>query len=178
MTKSEYMKKLSYSLRRLPKEDFNQAIDYFEEYFAEAGEENEQQAIEDLGSPEDAAKELIMNLAEKNMEQPPKTVKHSFKAVWIGILGICAAPIALPIALSLICVIAAVIVSVFCVFCRLVSYGGYAGGSCGDRRDRRSGSADPKSPGWIGDIRIQSLLRRSRNYVCIWNFLFLEMASL
>lgn len=30
MTKSEYMKKLSYSLRRLPKEDFNQAIDYFE----------------------------------------------------------------------------------------------------------------------------------------------------
>ena len=149
MTKSEYMKKLSYSLRRLPKEDFNQAIDYFEEYFAEAGEENEQQAIEDLGSPEDAAKELIMNLAEKNMEQPPKTVKHSFKAVWIGILGICAAPIALPIALS-----------------------------CGDRRDRRSGSADPKSPGWIGDIRIQSLLRRSRNYVCIWNFLFLEMASL
>lgn len=74
MTKSEYMKKLSYSLRRLPKEDFNQAIDYFEEYFAEAGEENEQQAIEDLGSPEDAAKELIMNLAEKNMEQPPKTV--------------------------------------------------------------------------------------------------------
>ena len=78
MTKSEYMKKLSYSLRRLPKEDFNQAIDYFEEYFAEAGEENEQQAIEDLGSPEDAAKELIMNLAEKNMEQPPKTVKHSF----------------------------------------------------------------------------------------------------
>ena len=86
MTKSEYMKKLSYSLRRLPKEDFNQAIDYFEEYFAEAGEENEQQAIEDLGSPEDAAKELIMNLAEKNMEQPPKTVKHSFKAVWIGIL--------------------------------------------------------------------------------------------
>lgn len=50
MTKSEYMKKLSYSLRRLPKEDFNQAIDYFEEYFAEAGEENEQQAIEDRRS--------------------------------------------------------------------------------------------------------------------------------
>mgnify|MGYP000420583034 CR=1 FL=1 len=58
MTKSEYMKKLSYSLRRLPKEDFNQAIDYFEEYFAEAGEENEQQAIEDLGSPEECGKRI------------------------------------------------------------------------------------------------------------------------
>ena len=41
------------------------------------------------------------------------------RQVWIGILGICAAPIALPIALSLICVIAAVIVSVFCVFAGL-----------------------------------------------------------
>ena len=116
MTKSEYMKELSYSLRRLPKEDFDQAIDYFEEYFAEAGAENEQQAIEDLGTPEDAAKELIMNLAEKNVEEPPKTVKHSFKAVWIGILGICAAPIALPLVLALIGVIVAVVLTILCVF--------------------------------------------------------------
>lgn len=116
MTKSEYMKELSYSLRRLPKEDFNQAIDYFEEYFAEAGVENEQQAIEDLGTPEDAAKELIMNLAEKSVEEPPKTVKHSFKALWIGILGICAAPIALPLVLALIGMIVAVVISIFCVF--------------------------------------------------------------
>ncbi|SCI38352.1 Predicted membrane protein [uncultured Ruminococcus sp.] len=151
MTKSEYMKKLSYSLRRLPKEDFNQAIDYFEEYFAEAGEENEQQAIEDLGSPEDAAKELIMNLRGAD-----RTSDRTF-------FDLCDR------SRDCFC---------FLCVCRLVSYGGYAGGSCGDRRDRRSGSADPKSPGWIGDIRIQSLLRRSRNYVCIWNFLFLEMASL
>ena len=116
MTKSEYMKELSYSLRRLPKEDFDQAIDYFEEYFAEAGAENEQHAIEDLGTPEDAAKELIMNLAEKNVEEPPKTVKHSFKAVWIGILGICAAPIALPLVLALIGVIVAVVLTILCVF--------------------------------------------------------------
>ena len=151
MTKSEYMKKLSYSLRKLPKEDFNQAIDYFEEYFAEAGEENEQQAIEDLGSPEDAAKELIMNLRGAD-----RTSDRTF-------FDLCDR------SRDCFC---------FLCVCRLVSYGGYAGGSCGDRRDRRSGSADPKSPGWIGDIRIQSLLRRSRNYVCIWNFLFLEMASL
>ena len=177
MTKSEYMKKLSYSLRRLPKEDFNQAIDYFEEYFAEAGEENEQQAIEDLGSPEDAAKELIMNLAEKNMEQPPKTVKHSFKALDRYSRNLRGADRTSDRTFFDLCDRSRDCFCFLCV-CRLVSYGGYAGGSCGDRRDRRSGSADPKSPGWIGDIRIQSLLRRSRNYVCIWNFLFLEMASL
>lgn len=114
MTKSEYMKTLAYSLRRLPKEDFDQAMDYFEEYFAEAGPENEQKAIEDLGSPEEASKELIMNLAEKNAEKPPETVKHGFKAVWIGILGICAAPIALPLAFCLLLVIGALF---FCLLC-------------------------------------------------------------
>ena len=56
MTKTEYMKLLSKKLRRLPKEDYNRAVEYFEEYFAEAGPENEQQAIRDLGSPEEAAR--------------------------------------------------------------------------------------------------------------------------
>ena len=36
MTKKEYMKKLAYQLRRLPKEDFDKAMDYFEEYFEDA----------------------------------------------------------------------------------------------------------------------------------------------
>ncbi len=115
MNKNDYMKTLAYNLRRLPKKDFDQAIDYYEEYFADAGSENEQKAIEDLGSPESAAKELIMNLAVKNVEEPPKTVKHSFKAIWIGILGICAAPIALPIALCLILIIASLIFSLLCI---------------------------------------------------------------
>lgn len=47
MTKKEYMKKLAYQLRRLPKEDFDKAMDYFEEYFEDAGIENEQKAIEE-----------------------------------------------------------------------------------------------------------------------------------
>lgn len=115
MTKNEYMKTLAYSLRHLPKEDFNQAMDYFEEYFADAGPEHEEKAIEDLGAPEEAAKELILELAAKNVEKPPKTVKHSFKAVWVGLLAICAAPIALPLAFCLVVVIAALLFAVLCV---------------------------------------------------------------
>ena len=56
MTKTEYMKVLSKKLRRLPKEDYERAVEYFEEYFADAGPENEQKAIEDLGTPEEAAR--------------------------------------------------------------------------------------------------------------------------
>ena len=55
MNKQEYMNQLKERLRRLPKEDFARAVEYYEEYFAEAGEENEAKAIEDLGSPQEAA---------------------------------------------------------------------------------------------------------------------------
>ena len=112
MNKTEYMTILTYKLRRLPKEDYDRAIEYFEEYFAEAGPENEEAAIEDLGNPEEAAKELIMNLAVKNVAEPPKTVKRGLSAVWIGILGICAAPIALPVAFALIAVLIAFLVTI------------------------------------------------------------------
>ena len=97
MTKKEYMRQLAGKLRRLPKEDYDKALAYFDEYFEEAGPENEQQAITDLGSPEEAAKELIMQLAGQNSKEPPKTMKKGISAVWVGILGVCAAPIALPL---------------------------------------------------------------------------------
>lgn len=122
MTRSDYMKTLAKKLRRLPREDFNKAMEYFAEYFEEAGPENVQQAIHDLGTPQDAARELIMELAVKNAEEPPKTVKRGLSAVWIGILGVCAAPIALPLALALICVILALVITVLaCLFSIFVS---------------------------------------------------------
>lgn len=115
MNRDEYMKTLAYNLRRLPKEDFDRAMEYFEEYFEEAGPDHEQQAICDLGDPVEAAKELIMNLAEKNINEPPKTVKRSLHAVWIGLLGVCAAPIALPLALALIAIVLAIVISILAV---------------------------------------------------------------
>ncbi len=123
MTKTEYMKVLSKKLRRLPKEDYERAVEYFEEYFADAGLENEQKAIEDLGTPEEAARELIMDLAEENADKPPKTVKRGMRAIWIGILGICAAPIALPLALVFIILIACAFLVVFCVLLCIVIAG-------------------------------------------------------
>ena len=112
MTRADYMTILSHNLRRLPKEDYDRAIEYFEEYFNEAGPALEQEAIQDLGAPEDASRELIMNLAEKNIGEPPRTVRRGFHAVWVGILGVCAAPIALPLLLALFCVIFALVIKI------------------------------------------------------------------
>ena len=125
MTRTEYMKTLAYKLRRLPKEDYDRAMEYFEEYFEEAGPENEQQAIQDLGTPEDAANELIIELAVKNAEKPPKTVKKGLSAIWIGILGVCAAPIAMPMAFAilavLICFVIVILLLIFCLFLSAVA---------------------------------------------------------
>lgn len=120
MTRAEYMNCLAGKLKRLPKEDFDQAMEYFQEYFEEAGAENEEMAIEDLGAPEIAADNIIMNLAVKNAEEPEKGIKKGLSAVWIGVLALFAAPIGVPmalaaaaVALSLIVCVLAVIFAVF-----------------------------------------------------------------
>ena len=45
MTRKEYMEQLKKYLKRLPKEDYDNAIEYFSEYFDEAGPENERAAL-------------------------------------------------------------------------------------------------------------------------------------
>lgn len=125
MNREEYMRRLQHRLRRLPKEDYDRAIAYFTEYFEEAGPEQEAQAIEDLGSPELAADQIIRDLAVENAAEPSKDVKRSFSALWTGILAVFAAPIALPLAFAFGAVLLAmalvVIALIFSVFLTAVS---------------------------------------------------------
>ena len=48
-------------------EDYDNAIEYFSEYFDEAGPENEQQVMEELGQPKEAARELLLNLLQESV---------------------------------------------------------------------------------------------------------------
>lgn len=120
MNREEYMNCLQNKLRRLPKEDYDKAIAYFEEYFEEAGPERELQAIEDLGTPEMAADSIIREFAVENAQKPEKNVKRSFSKVWVGILAICAAPVGLPLALAfaavMLALILVVVTLIFAVF--------------------------------------------------------------
>lgn len=122
MNRNEYMKRLGYRLRRLPKEDFDRAMEYFTEYFEEAGPENEQQAIEDLGAPEAAADQIVRDMAFENAREKNTSVKRGFSMVWIGILAIFAAPVGLPLAFAaVIVVLAFLIVIVAIIFAIAVS---------------------------------------------------------
>lgn len=125
MNKEQYMNALKKRLRHLPKEEFNRAIEYFEEYFAEAGPGREQQAILDLGTPEEAADQIIQDFAVKNTQEPIRDVKKGMRAVWVGILAVFAAPVALPILLLalgmvLILLVMALLVLVMLIACGVV----------------------------------------------------------
>ncbi len=115
MNKVEYMQSLRKQLRRLPKEDFQKAVDYFEEYFSDAGAEEEAQVIEDLGTPEFAAEQIIADIVRKNAAAPVKDVKKGLNAVWVGVLAVCAAPFALPLALAFAMVIIAFVLCILAV---------------------------------------------------------------
>lgn len=109
MTKSEYLAKLDKYLKKLPKEDYLEAMDYFREYFDEAGPENEEEVIAELGAPKDAAHDIISRLLDEKIVEDEKSPKNRAVIIWIAILAILASPVALPLILALLMVIIAIL---------------------------------------------------------------------
>lgn len=64
MTKYEFLGDLSRLLSNLPEDERKQAMKYYEDYFADAGEEREKEVLQELGTPEDVAKLLLEESSE------------------------------------------------------------------------------------------------------------------
>lgn len=60
MNKEIFLNDLRRFLSDIPQEEREQAIAYYEDYFEDAGPENEQRIIQELGSPVDIAKQIKM----------------------------------------------------------------------------------------------------------------------
>lgn len=106
MTRDEFLSQLRKNLKRLPKEELEDVLSYYSEYFDEAGPENEQSALEELGSPARIASQILL----RNWNTSPKTAKKGLSAVWMVILAIFASPIALPLALAAVILILALLI--------------------------------------------------------------------
>ena len=50
MDRHKFIDKLKNKLRKLPYDEIKEAVDYYEGYFDDAGEESEQAVLEELGS--------------------------------------------------------------------------------------------------------------------------------
>ena len=62
MSRDEYLRILARELSRLPKEEFDRAMEYYTEYFEEAGPENAEAVMADLGSPALLTKNILYSI--------------------------------------------------------------------------------------------------------------------
>lgn len=110
------MSQLKNKLRKLPHQEYIDAINYYEQYFEDA--EDEQKALDKLQSPDKIAARILADFAD---EAPAKS---SFKVLWIIILSLFAAPIAIPIAIVLGFIAIAIIVTIIAIVSAVILSGG------------------------------------------------------
>lgn len=118
MNKDEYLEKLSTYIRKeIPADEYNNVMEYYSEYFADAGPDKEQDVIVELGNPEDIAKSVIAEYRGKNpsdiyVEKPRKKGIPVGLFVAVAIIG---SPLWLSLLVVAICIIAVLFVVAFAV---------------------------------------------------------------
>jgi len=66
MNRMEFFRRLEYLLRELPASEKMDALAYYNDYFDEAGVENEQRVMQELGSPEAVAQNILADYRQQN----------------------------------------------------------------------------------------------------------------
>lgn len=131
MNKDAFLRALRGELAGMAPDELESAMQYYEEYFAEAGPEREEEVLRELGTPQAVAAQIRVDITLRSMKGPnPPSAKKGISAVWKVLLAIFAAPIALPVAiavavaaLALVIAVAAVILAILITFIALLASG-------------------------------------------------------
>ena len=126
MTRTVFMKELANRLKYLPKEDLRAALQYYEEYFDEAGAAGEQNVIAELKSPAHVAAKILSDYAVKEANSVRSSTKSGWRAFWFTILAICAAPVAVPLIIAAVATVAALGIAGIAVIFVLIIVAGWA----------------------------------------------------
>ena len=110
MTRTEYLTQLELYLKKLPEADRIEAMDYFRELFDDAGVEGEEELIASLGTPKEAAHEVLSNLLDKKINEAPAQ-KNNRQLLHIALLALLAAPIGIPVGIAIILTIIALFIA-------------------------------------------------------------------
>lgn len=116
MNKYDFIKELRGRLKRLPSEEIEEAIRYYQEYFDEAGIGDEPINLKAIGTPAAAASEILAQTAIRQVENYPSSAKKSISSIVLILLAIFGAPIALPLAIALAVTVCALVFAVGVVF--------------------------------------------------------------
>lgn len=77
MNRQEFMRELEYLLAGIPEQERLDALAYYNDYFEEAGSENEQRVIQELVSPEQVAKSIL-----EDVRQAGYSSDSDYKDAW------------------------------------------------------------------------------------------------
>ena len=146
MNRIDFMRRLELLLSDLPENERREAVQYYNDYFNDAGVENEEEVLESLGTPEEVAGSIREGLREEAREkgefsekgfkqdgqkQEKKDAGNRYRAEGrkkgmsasaVALIVICclvASPVLIPLAITLIVVLAvlgAVFISLVLVF--------------------------------------------------------------
>ena len=110
MTRTDYLTQLETYLNKLPEADRIEAMDYFKELFDDAGSEGEEELITSLGTPKEAAHDVLSNLLDKKVNEAPAQ-KNDRQLLHIALLALLAAPIGIPVGIAIILTIIGLLIA-------------------------------------------------------------------
>lgn len=119
--RDKYFSEFKSKISKLPHEEYEDAVNYFVEYIEDSGLESYEDICKELGTPREAASELMVGLLkDKNAR------KRNPSIVLIAILAILSAPVSIPIFIFLITILFAIVMLIVAIF--IASIAGVVGG--------------------------------------------------
>ena len=128
MNRIEFMEELSGLLQDIPEEDRMDALNYYNDYFDDAGAENEKNVIDELESPEKVAAKIKADREDPEdgkagmpMEQDNKPWTNKWlKMILIVAIILVGCPVIVPVAIGLLAAIAGILIAAFAFFIAIV----------------------------------------------------------
>lgn len=106
MTRTDYLTQLETYLHKLPEADRIEAMDYFKELFDDAGSEGEEELIASLGTPKEAAHDIL----DKKVNEAPAQ-KNNRQLLHIALLALLVAPIGIPVGIGILMAIIGIFIA-------------------------------------------------------------------
>lgn len=110
MTRTDYLTQLETYLNKLPEADRIEAMDYFKELFDDAGSEGEEELIASLGTPKEAARDILSDLLDKKVNEAPAQ-KNDRQLLHIALLALLVAPIGIPVGIGILMAIIGIFIA-------------------------------------------------------------------
>ena len=110
MTRTDYLTQLETYLNKLPEADRIEAMDYFKELFDDAGSEGEEELIASLGTPKEAAHDILSDLLDKKVNEAPAQ-KNDRQLLHIALLALLVAPIGIPVGIGILMAIIGIFIA-------------------------------------------------------------------